>query len=185
MRRGGGPPGTAGGTEGENRCRLAEGLCRLTCGAGSPAAPQAGAGSWRGAPLGTPGHGQPSWCSLVSDPSREEHVARLAHDRAARQDVCHLLLDGAGLSAHVRLCGQRQGELQSGQLNHGGAPRLQSGLFHRRLNACAQAVIELQQCRFSLKNFAWNDHWTMLVSYGFLKEVRRVVPPPKAAGRGK
>jgi len=36
----------------------------------------------------------------------------------------------------------------------------------------AQAITELLQCRFTMKNFAWNEHWVMFISYGLLREVR-------------
>ena len=35
-----------------------------------------------------------------------------------------------------------------------------------------QAVTELLQCRLTMKNFAWNQHWSMFLSYGLLREVR-------------
>ena len=35
-----------------------------------------------------------------------------------------------------------------------------------------QAVTELLQCRLTMKNFAWNEHWSMFLSYGLLREVR-------------
>jgi hypothetical protein len=34
-----------------------------------------------------------------------------------------------------------------------------------------QAVTELLHCRLTLKNFAWNEHWLMFLTNGFLKEV--------------
>lgn len=40
-----------------------------------------------------------------------------------------------------------------------------------------QAVTELLQCRFTMKNFAWNEHWTMFLSYGLLKEARQTCLP--------
>ncbi len=41
-------------------------------------------------------------------------------------------------------------------------------------DACdsGQGVTELLQCRLTLKNFAWNEHWLMFIPYGVLKEVR-------------
>ena len=34
--------------------------------------------------------------------------------------------------------------------------------------SCAKAMTELLQCRLTIKNFAWNQHWVMFISYGFL-----------------
>ena len=50
-----------------------------------------------------------------------------------------------------------------------------------------QAVTELLQCRLTMKNFAWNQHWSMFLSYGLLREVRpgaRALASPRQLSHG-
>jgi len=47
-------------------------------------------------------------------------------------------------------------------------------------DSALQGVTELLQCRLTIKNFAWNQHWLMFIPYGVLKEVR---PPAGPARR--
>jgi hypothetical protein len=42
------------------------------------------------------------------------------------------------------------------------------------------ATTELMRCRFTLKNFAWNEHWLMFLPYGVGKEARAPRLPPAA-----